>query len=100
MSSNLTASAKFMVMGMANIRKIGMRANSRNWLLVIGLLFIVAACVAAYLITAPAGDFIFDGPQQHGLPGLYNLYGFESPGLTSSLAIARYLESLIAERAD
>jgi len=31
-----------------------MRANSRNWLLVIGLLFIVAACVAAYLITAPA----------------------------------------------
>ena len=54
MSSNLTASAKFMVMGMANIRKIGMRANSRNWLLVIGLLFIVTACVAAYLITAPA----------------------------------------------
>ena len=49
---------------------------------------------------APAGDFIFDGPQQHGLPGLYNLYGFESPGLTSSLAIARYLEALIAERAD
>lgn len=43
-----------MVMGMANIRKIGMRANSRNWLLVIGLLCIVAACVAAYLITAPA----------------------------------------------
>jgi hypothetical protein len=31
-----------------------MRANLRNWLLVIGLLFIVAACVAAYLITAPA----------------------------------------------
>ena len=54
MSSNLTASAKFMVMGMANIRKIGMRANSRNWLLVIGLLCIVAACIAAYLITAPA----------------------------------------------
>ena len=54
MSSNLTASAKFMVMGMANIRKIGMRANSRNWLLVIGLLCIVTACIAAYLITAPA----------------------------------------------
>jgi len=44
---------------------------------------------------APAADFIFDGPNQHGLPGLYNLYGFESPGLTSSLAIARYLEGLI-----
>ena len=42
---------------------------------------------------APAGDFCFDGPQDHGLEGLYNLYGFESPGLTSSLAIAKYLES-------
>jgi L-2-hydroxyglutarate oxidase LhgO len=41
---------------------------------------------------APAGDFCFDGPQNHGLEGLYNLYGFESPGLTSSLAIARHLE--------
>ena len=44
---------------------------------------------------APAGDFCFDGPQDHGLEGLYNLYGFESPGLTSSLAIARYLEGEI-----
>lgn len=41
---------------------------------------------------APAGDFCFQGPQEHGLEGLYNLYGFESPGLTSSLAIAKYLE--------
>ena len=44
---------------------------------------------------APAGDFCFIGPQEHGLQGLYNLYGFESPGLTSSLAIAKYLEGLI-----
>lgn len=44
---------------------------------------------------APAGDFCFDGPKNHGLEGLYNLYGFESPGLTSSLAIARYLEGEI-----
>lgn len=44
---------------------------------------------------APAGDFCFDGPQQHKLQGLFNLYGFESPGLTSSLAIAKYLEGLI-----
>ncbi len=44
---------------------------------------------------APAGDFCFNGPQDHGLEGLYNLYGFESPGLTSSLAIARYLEGQI-----
>ena len=44
---------------------------------------------------APAGDFCFNGPQDHGLEGLFNLYGFESPGLTSSLAIAKHLEGLI-----
>ena len=43
----------------------------------------------------PAGDFYFDGPAQHGLHGLFNLYGFESPGLTSSLAIADHLNGLI-----
>lgn len=43
----------------------------------------------------PAGDFCFNGPSDHGLHGLYNLYGFESPGLTSSLAIAKHLEALI-----
>ena len=36
----------------------------------------------------PAGDFRIDGPEVHGLPGLVNLFGIESPGLTSSLAIA------------
>jgi len=45
--------------------------------------------------TAPAGDFCFNGPETHGLHGLYNLYGFESPGLTSSLAIAMHLEGQI-----
>ena len=45
--------------------------------------------------TAPAGDFCFNGPETHGLHGLYNLYGFESPGLTSSLAIAKHLEGQI-----
>ena len=44
---------------------------------------------------APAGDFYFDDPNQHSLCGLFNLYGFESPGLTSSLAIAKHLEGLI-----
>ena len=44
---------------------------------------------------APAGDFCFDGPQQHQLQGLFNLYGFESPGLTSCLAIAQHLEAQI-----
>jgi L-2-hydroxyglutarate oxidase LhgO len=45
----------------------------------------------------PAGDFCFNGPGDHSLKGLFNLYGFESPGLTSSLAIARHLESLIKD---
>jgi L-2-hydroxyglutarate oxidase LhgO len=44
---------------------------------------------------ASAGDFCFNGPSDHGLKDLFNLYGFESPGLTSSLAIARHLEGQI-----
>ncbi|MBV8380034.1 MAG: FAD-dependent oxidoreductase, partial [Paucibacter sp.] len=36
----------------------------------------------------PASDFRIDGPARHGLPGLVNLFGIESPGLTSCLAIA------------
>ena len=33
------------------------------------------------------GDFIIQGPNKHGVDGLINLFGIESPGLTSSLAI-------------
>ena len=36
----------------------------------------------------PAADFVISGPSEHGLPGLVNLFGMESPGLTASLAIA------------
>jgi L-2-hydroxyglutarate oxidase LhgO len=36
----------------------------------------------------PTADFHMDGPAIHGLPGLVNLLGIESPGLTSCLAIA------------
>lgn len=36
----------------------------------------------------PAADFVVSGPQEHGLPGLVNLFGIESPGLTASLALA------------
>jgi L-2-hydroxyglutarate oxidase LhgO len=35
-----------------------------------------------------APDFRIDGPAEHGLPGIVNLLGIESPGLTASLAIA------------
>jgi len=36
----------------------------------------------------PAADFRIDGPAHHGMAGLVNLFGIESPGLTASLAIA------------
>ncbi|HTI66856.1 MAG TPA: NAD(P)/FAD-dependent oxidoreductase [Caulobacteraceae bacterium] len=35
----------------------------------------------------PQPDFRIDGPETHGLEGLVTLFGIESPGLTSSLAI-------------
>lgn len=35
----------------------------------------------------PHPDFRIDGPEMHGIPGLVALFGIESPGLTSSLAI-------------
>jgi L-2-hydroxyglutarate oxidase LhgO len=47
---------------------------------------------------APAGDFVVQGPAEHGVPGLVNLYGIESPGLTASLDLAdRVLAALTDE---
>src|SRR6201996_2468900 len=44
----------------------------------------------------PNADFRIDGPAVHGLPGLVNLFGIESPGLTASLAIAEHVMTLLA----
>jgi len=49
-------------------------------------------------ITAPgeaAADFRIDGESVHGVPGLVQLFGIESPGLTSSLAIAAQVAALL-----
>ena len=45
--------------------------------------------------TEPAADFTIHGPATHGVPGLVTLFGIESPGLTSSLAIADHVASLV-----
>jgi L-2-hydroxyglutarate oxidase LhgO len=43
-----------------------------------------------------ARDFCIQGPNDHGLPGLVNLFGIESPGLTSCLAIGEVVVELLA----
>ena len=43
----------------------------------------------------PASDFRIDGPAEHGVPGLINLFGIESPGLTASLALAEEIARLV-----
>jgi L-2-hydroxyglutarate oxidase LhgO len=40
---------------------------------------------------------MIQGPRDHGVPGMVNLYGIESPGLTSSLAIGEYVSDLLKD---
>ncbi|MBY4945453.1 NAD(P)/FAD-dependent oxidoreductase [Cupriavidus respiraculi] len=42
-----------------------------------------------------AADFRIDGPAAHGVPGLVHLFGIESPGLTSSLAIGEMVAGMV-----
>lgn len=44
----------------------------------------------------PARDFCIQGPADHGVPGLVNLFGIESPGLTSALAIGEHVAGMLA----
>lgn len=43
----------------------------------------------------PSRDFLIQGPKEHGISGLVNLFGIESPGLTSSLAIGQYVGDML-----
>jgi L-2-hydroxyglutarate oxidase LhgO len=46
-----------------------------------------------------APDFRIDGPRLHGVRGLVNLFGIESPGLTSALAIGEHVAALLQDAA-
>ncbi len=45
----------------------------------------------------PAADFRIDGPARHGVPGLVNLFGIESPGLTAAIAIGRHVRHILEQ---
>ena len=63
-----------------------------------------AALVPAYAGVRPkisgpdeaAADFLIQGQAEHGVRGLVNLFGIESPGLTAALAIGEYVDGLLA----
>ncbi len=48
---------------------------------------------------APPADFALQGPEDHGVPGLVNLFGIESPGLTSCLVLADVVQATLAGQA-
>jgi len=43
----------------------------------------------------PFRDYTIVGPEQHGIPGLVHLFAMESPGLTSSMAIGKYIANKV-----
>ena len=43
---------------------------------------------------ATSNDFVIQGKNEHGYDSIINLYGIESPGLTSSMAIGEYVKAL------
>lgn len=50
-------------------------------------------------LVGPGGgdtDFVIAGPDEHGVAGLINLFGIESPGLTASLAIGAYVTRMVS----
>jgi L-2-hydroxyglutarate oxidase LhgO len=44
-------------------------------------------------------DFVVQGTRAHGVPGLVNLFGIESPGLTAAIALADYVRDVTGEAA-
>jgi L-2-hydroxyglutarate oxidase LhgO len=44
-----------------------------------------------------AADFCISGPADHGVAGVVNLFGMESPGLTASLALAAHIAAIVGE---
>ena len=52
-----------------------------------------------YASGQPPRDFYIQAADEHGVPGLVNLYGIESPGLTSSIAIGDHVAALVFKAA-
>ncbi len=46
---------------------------------------------------APFADFVIQAPRHHGVPGLINLFGVDSPGLTACMAIGEYVKDMLAK---